>query len=242
MNGRGSALLYLILLLFLFAIVGASYLFLQVHTAKNKNVANLVALPSESKNPSIIPTSSSNSVVNDANQPTDFQYKDIKTYGVEITEEQHTKLVSYAGVNKMTSGKSPSYYLGKGTGWYYMDGPFQNQELFVKGNYLCESVYLWCGGLNMNDPQAVKDERNQCQSYNINLNNTSDWMQSNTGQCCRQLSTGKPYVLSCADTSRDPNKPINDDLLFTYTLLKGSGADCNNYNCLPAIETQIEYY
>src|SRR4030042_2257644 len=171
---------------------------------------------------------------------TPIEYKRITAYGLEITEEQKIKLDNYLKIEE-TQNIQPSFYFNKIGGWYKTE-VVQSSEFYIKDNYMCELMLLWCGGLNTNNSEHVKRVKEACLTYNIDYNNFNDWMKSNTGQCCKGLFDNTTHILSCVKTGKNDNKPLSEELLFTYQLLKDSGADCQNYNCPPALEKEIIYY
>ncbi len=190
-----------------------------------------------------IPISPSPADKNSTNIPSAslIEYKNVQAYGVEITETQMEVVIKYMKAQTVPNDKPPSEYFDKNDKWYFIEG-YQSQELYVKNPYICELVLLWCGTLNTNDLQKVNDEKKRCLTYDIDYNNVSEWINSNTGLCCKGLIDNVDYILSCAKTDRKQIRPLNEELLFTYQLLKDSGADCKDYNCPSAIEKEIEYY
>ena len=187
----------------------------------------------------VIPTTSPNT-----NQeqpvPTRIEYKKLLTYGVEINQEQYELFVKAYQINKISS-EAPSSYFAKEE-WYFIDGPMQTQQLYIRYPYVCETWFLWCGSLNMNDPDQVRDERNRCQTYDYDHSDPTSWIGSNTGQCCHGLINNTSHILSCAQTNIGSDERLKEELDYTYELLKSINASCDKYNCPPALETEILYY
>lgn len=169
--------------------------------------------------------------------PTPIVYKRLKAYGVEITMEQHDKVV-IGKRNHITDVPSSAFDKSE---WWSDNALYQNQELFIKNPFICQISSYWCGSY-IGPEEAVENAKQECLKSGIDyFSQPYDENKEHAG-CCRALVTNRWYTLSCANFERKDEKPSSEELIYTYTLLKDSGADCKDYNCPAALETEIMYY